>query len=310
MRVSTQTFPSNLVDQLNGLANSQVKLRNQAVTGQRLTLPADDPSSMRRVLDLQAEADRLAQYRRNIERLQEIATASFAAIKGIKTISDRAGEIAIRADGLAGSAGLNDLAIEIDQLLLQAVQAANARHRGDTLFAGTRSGEPAFTPTTDVDGRVIAVTYNGNLDPLEISVDDTVTFSAHTLGANTSGGGARGLISDSRVGADFFQHLIDLRDHLKAGDLNAVALDREALAADEENLLFHLGSQGAIQQRLETTLSMTKGRSESIATLVSNEADADFAQTIVRLNEVQTAYQAALQTGATLLSQSLLDYLR
>lgn len=310
MRVSAQTFPNSLVDQLNRLAGRQVRLQTQAATGQRITLPEDDPVSMRRVLDLQAEAGQLTQYRRNLERLQELTNASFSAIKGLKAVSDRAGEIAIRADGLKGPAEFNALADELDQLIHHAVAAANTRNRGDALFGGTQTAQPAFTATTDLQGRVTGVTYAGNADALEIEVDDSVTLSAHTVGTNLSGNGPRGLITDSRAGADFFNHLVSLRDHLRAGDIEGVANDRARLAADEDNLLFHLGTQGAVQARLETSLGMIQHRRESIEKLVSREADADLTRTIVRLTEVQTAYQAALQSGASLLSQSLLDYLR
>ena len=44
--------------------------------------------------------------------------------------------------------------------------------------------------------------------------------------------------------------------------------------------------------------------------LVLTKADADLANTLVRLNQTQTAYQAALQSGGKILSTSLLDYLR
>jgi len=310
MRVSTQTFPNGLVDQLNRLASRQVQLQNQAATGQRLTLPEDDPASMRRVIGLQAEAGELAQYRRNLERLQELATASFSAIQGLKAVSDRAGEIAVRADGLKGPAELNALADELDQLIHQAVAVANTRNRGETLLGGTQTAQAAFTASTDAQGRVTAVAYEGNLDAPEIAIDRSVTLSAHTIGANTSGNGPRGLITDTRAGADFFNHLISLRDHLRAGDLGGVDNDRAALAADEENLLHHLGTQGGVQARIETSLAMINHRRESVETLVSREADADLPRTLVRLTEVQTAYQAALQSGASLLNQSLLDYLR
>jgi flagellar hook-associated protein 3 FlgL len=310
MRVSAQTLTNSLVDQLNRLASRQVRLQTQAASGQRLTLPEDDPVSMRRVLDLQAEAGQLTQYRRNLERLQELATASFSALKGLKAVSDRAGEIAVRADGLKGSSELNALADELDQLIHQAVALANTRNRGDALFGGTQTGQPAFAASTDAQGRVISVDYAGNADAPEIEIDHSVNLSAHIVGANLSGTGPRGLITDPRAGADFFNHLISLRDHLRAGDLEGLATDRAALAADEENLLFHLGTQGAVQARLETSLGLIQHRRDSIERLVSREADADLTRTIVRLTEVQTAYQAALQSGASLLSQSLLDYLR
>jgi flagellar hook-associated protein 3 FlgL len=108
-----------------------------------------------------------------------------------------------------------------------------------------------------------------------------------------------------------FGHLIALQDHLLAGDTAAVAAtDRDQLARDEDNLIFHVGSNGAAQSRLEASAAMTKSRALSLEQDVSGEADADLAETITRLTQTQTAYQAALQTAGTVLRLSLLDYLR
>ena len=102
-----------------------------------------------------------------------------------------------------------------------------------------------------------------------------------------------------------------LRDHLKAGDIAAInSTDLAALGRDEDNFLVHFGSVGAVQARLEAAESISRTRTQSVENLVSSEADADLAQTLVRLSETQNAYQAALQSGGTILTQSLLDYLR
>ncbi|MCC6233777.1 MAG: flagellin, partial [Verrucomicrobiales bacterium] len=100
MRVTASTFPDSLLGQLNRLAVRQTRLQQQAATGQRLTMPDDDPVAMRRVLDMQGEASRVGQYIRNIDRQRELADASFSAVKSIKTIVDRASEIATLADDL------------------------------------------------------------------------------------------------------------------------------------------------------------------------------------------------------------------
>ena len=100
MRVTANTFPNSLLDQLGSLSQRQNKLQNQAATGQRVQLPEDDPVTMRRVLDMQAEGKSVGQYQRNIGRHEELATASFNSIKSLKKISDRAREISILADGL------------------------------------------------------------------------------------------------------------------------------------------------------------------------------------------------------------------
>ena len=44
--------------------------------------------------------------------------------------------------------------------------------------------------------------------------------------------------------------------------------------------------------------------------MISREGEVDLAETIVRLNEVQYAYQAALQSGAKIMNSSLMNYLR
>ena len=108
-----------------------------------------------------------------------------------------------------------------------------------------------------------------------------------------------------------FNHLISLQNNLLAGDTAAIAsTDHGQLLRDEENLIYHLGQSGAVQARLEGSLGIAQRREESMRVLISEESDADLAETLVRLNQTQTAYQAALQSGARLLGSSLLDYLR
>ena len=145
----------------------------------------------------------------------------------------------------------------------------------------------------------------------ESEITNGVTLTAQNVGENNSGTGPRGLITDNRVGADFFNHLISLQNNLLAGNVAAIeATDRANLSQDEDNFLFHLGTNGAIQSRLETTNSIADQRTDTIESLVSKEADADLAETLLRLNQTQTAYQAALQSAGKILGSSLLDYLR
>ena len=311
MRVTANTFPNSLLQQLTSLNQRQNKLQTQAATGQLVQLPEDDPVAMRRILDLQAEGKTVGQYQRNISRHQELAAASFDSLKGLKQISDRAREIAVAVDDLKSPEELAVYAKEITELILQGVQIANSQNRGDYLFSGTLSNQPPFVMTTDADGNVTGVTYQGNATLAESEVASGITLTAQAVGENTSGAGPRGMITDSRSGADFFNHLISLQNNLMAGDVAAVeSVDRANLAADEDSFLFHLGTNGAIQSRLETTRAIANQRSDALEALVSKEADADLAETLVRLSQTQTAYQAALQSAGKMLGTSLLDYLR
>lgn len=138
-----------------------------------------------------------------------------------------------------------------------------------------------------------------------------VTTTASVLGANTTGTGERGLITDSRYGADMFNHLIALRGALQSGNVATIASTiNPGMANDEENILIHVGLNGASQGQLEAAGKLATNDQLSISTAISNEADADISQTMLKLTQTQTAYQAALQSGGKILGQSLLDYLR
>ena len=311
MRVTSNSFPNSLLNQLGSLASRQLRLQNQAATGQRIHNPEDDPRAMRHVLEMQAEARSLDQYQRNIARMQETASASYTAMRSLKTVNERASEIAVLTDELRSPEERAIFAQEINQLLEQAVQTANSRHRGDYLFAGTRVDQPPFVVTRNAEGQITGVTFQGNSDAPEAEVAPDVLSTGHSVGANSGTTGPRGLITDARSGADFFAHLISFRDNLTAGNTQAIAdTDRANLLKDEENFLYHFGHNGAVQARLEAANSLTSTQSFALEQQVSAEVDADLAQTMVRLNEVQTAYTAALQSGGTILNSSLLDYLR
>jgi flagellar hook-associated protein 3 FlgL len=231
-------------------------------------------------------------------------------MKSLKTVSDRSGEIATQADGLKSPQELRVFANEITQLIKTAVDVANTKFKGDYIFAGTKSDSPAYVITTDASGTVTGVTYQGNATVPAHEISEGETISAQVPGANTTGSGPQGLIADTRTGADFFNHLIALQNHLLAGDTAAVAAtDRAALGKDEDNFVFQLGANGALQARLETQNTILGQRKQSVTTLTSNEVDADLATTLVQLNQSQNAYQVALQSGAQLFRQSLLDFL-
>jgi len=311
MRVTSNTFPETLIQQLQLLSTRQNRLQTQVATGQRVLNPEDDPAAMQRILGLHTQTAATRQYRANLETLNERANVAFDTLKALKKISDRAGELATLADDTRSKQELQTYATEVTQLIQQAVQILNQKHRGAYLFGGTRTDQPPFILTTDATGRVTSVTYQGNTEVAAAPIDDQVTLAIDIPGANPTGSGPRGLVADSRTGADFFAHLIELQNRLLDGDTRTIAETvRPALLKDEEHLLTHISNQSALIARIQTASNLADKQLLALDQAVSREADADLAETLVRLNQVQTAYQAALQSGATILRLSLLDYLR
>jgi flagellar hook-associated protein 3 FlgL len=304
-------FPDSLANQFNRIGIRLQQLQAQAASGQRIRLPEDDPSAMRRVLDLQAEARTIGQYQENIARLQERSTATYDVMQAVKRISDRAGEIATMADDTRSPQELRIFAAEVTQLIEQAAQLMNSKHQGDHLFGGTITDQPPFVVSKNATGQVTGVAYQGNQVVPEVEIAEGVTLTVNVPGVNPTGTGAQGFVSDSRTGADFFAHLISLQDNLLAGDTAAInGVDLPTLQNDEQQIISQMATTGAMQARMEAALSVAATRDASIENLISTQADADLADVVVRLNQTQVAYQAALQSGARMLNLSLLDYLR
>src|SRR6266404_2674363 len=117
MRIAGTSYTDSLVNQLNVLTAQQYQLQNQVSTGQRIQKPEDDPAGMAQALGLQADSSRASQYAQNIAGLQTGANTAYTALQQIKTISDRAGEIATLADGTKTPAELQAYAGEVNQLI-------------------------------------------------------------------------------------------------------------------------------------------------------------------------------------------------
>jgi flagellar hook-associated protein 3 FlgL len=297
MRISSNSVSDAVVRQIQQLGSQQARLQNQVATGQRIFQPEDDPSAVGRVLNLETEQRQVTQYSSNADRALEISQATFSGLQGIKTISDRATEIGTLGSGATSPDAMQAYASEVDQLIEQALQEGNAKLGNDHLYAGTAVDTPPFVATRDASGKITSIAYAGNAEQTDIPLSTT---SALTPGASGT--------TNLNI-RDFLNHLVALRDGLTAADQSAVSTAQTGLITTEDGFVSSIGEAGGIQTRIEASQAQQKDLSTSLASLVSKETDADMPTTIMKLNQTQTAYQAALQSAASIMKISLLDYI-
>jgi flagellar hook-associated protein 3 FlgL len=297
MRITNNTLSENIVRQIQTLGSQQAKLQTQVATGQRIFNPEDDPTAVGRVLNLESEQRQIAQYTRNADRALELSQASFSGLQQLKKVSDRATEIGTLGTGAISPEAARAYASEVDQLIEQTLQLNNTKFRNDYLFAGTAVDTPPFVATRNAQGQVASVAYAGNHAQASIQLSENAAINPGTSGATNVALG------------DFLTQLVALRDALTANDATAVTTAQTGLIAGEDALVSALAEHGGLQTRIEANRSQQTQRTENLERLVSAEADADLPSTIVRLNQSQTAYQAALQSAANIMRVSLLDYI-
>ncbi len=311
MRIASSTFPDSFIFNTNQLQAQQGILQNQASTGLQFTQAEQNPSAMSQALDVQADSSANTQYQTNISQLQDAATTSYNALNSLQTLISQASSIAAGVSGTSSPQTLSSDASVIGGIIQQALQLANTQDsQGNYIFAGTNVTTPPFAATTDANGNVTGVAYQGNTSVAQSEIAPGVTVSTQTLGANTTGTGPRGLITDSRYGADLFNHLISLQNDLNSGNTTAVnTTDMQALSKDENNIAYQVGSNGVVQSNLTNAGSLETQQGTNLTAQMSNLTSANLATTLTNLQQVQTSYQAALQSGVHVMQLSLMNYL-
>lgn len=314
MRVASNAYTDAMVNQFNLLTARQSTLQNEVSTGLSVQAPSDNPAAMQDTLNNLASKAAQTQYSSNISTLQTRATSISTVMQSLQTLSSRAGEIATSAgSGTASPADLTNYASQVKQLIQQAAQLMNTKDAasGQYLFGGTNSTQPPYVTTKDASGNITGVTYQGNASVNQVEVAAGSTVSVDVPGENATGTGPRGLITDSTSGADLFNHLLSLQNNLSSGNTAAITgTDSANLQKDENNLLYQISNNGAVQTHLNVASTFAASQSSSLDQMITNSSSADLVQTMVQLNQAQTAYQAALQSGTKLMQLSILNYIQ
>jgi len=313
MRIATNSYTDSMLNQFNMLAAQQYTLQNQVSTGLSVQAPSDSPTAMQNTLsDLEQQATQ-NQYTANISTLQTRATSVDSVLQSLQTVVSQAGEIATSAGSATNSqADLDDYADQINTLINQVVNDANTKDpsTGQYLFGGTASGSAPFSTTTDANGNVTAVTYNGNSTVNQTPIGAGLTTTADIPGVNNGSTGARGLITDSQSGADLINHLIQLRDDLNSGNTTAIAgTDSANIQKDQNNVAYQVANNGVTQNELTNASTFASSSNTNLTQMISNSSSANLMNVMVELNQAQTAYQAALESSAKIMQTSLVTYL-
>jgi flagellar hook-associated protein 3 FlgL len=313
MRVASDSYTNTMLNEFSTLKQAQVNLQNQVTTGLSVQAPSDNPVAMETTLDDLSSQATQEQYSSNIATAQDQADTVYSALQSLQSITSQAQSIVTEAgSGTNSQTDLNNYATQVGSLIQQALQLVNTQDpsTGQYLFGGTNSGQQPFTATTDADGNVTAVTYQGNTSVNQTQVASGVTVATEVPGENTTGTGTYGLVTDSRTGADLFNHLIQLQQDLSSGDTSAISsTDSKNLQNDEDNMTYQVANNGNVQDRLQTASSLATAQNTSLTTAISNASGADMVNTITELNQTQTAYEAALESSASIMQLSLVDFL-
>ena len=300
LRVTQGMIVSRSLRDLNRQTRRLLELQEQLATGLKVNSPSDDPLAARRAVNIRVAIAKQKQYVTNISSASSQLEESSTSLQTVVTALQRANELALQgANGTSSQTQMNALAIEVNQLIEATLTEANHQTNGRYVFGGTRTLNAPFVAMRDAEGQITAVTYQGNDEAIKIGVTDGISVQINETGQHA-------FLS----GQDVLQTLIDIRDNLLSGDKTSLGADRLTELTNAQNqLLVSMAAIGATQNRLETLTTNTEASIDQLTVTLSDNIDADYAETVVNLNAQSNAYQAALEVAARVIQPSLLNFI-
>jgi flagellar hook-associated protein 3 FlgL len=278
-------------------------LQEQLSTGQVVNRPSDDSLATRRAIDARAEISKNEQYITNISNLGPGLLETETSLRTAVDIIQRTRELTLQgASGTNGQLQRDEIAIEVNQILEALLAESNHESNGRFIFGGTVTRTEPFVPARDANGEITSVTYAGNDEIFNAEIQEGIQVAGNEPGS-------RVFTAAGVSGADLFQILINIRDNLRSGDLNALETRLDDLDDAQEQVLISTARVGATQNRVDQVQSNLEDINLQLLEVIADNIDADFAETIVELNAQSNALQASLDASARVIQPSLLNFL-
>lgn len=314
MRVGNNQLTSRILFNIQQQLSKQEKLFEQISSNKKLHRPSDDPVATSQAMKLRDQLQRIEEYEIQVSNAQVWTNITNVALDNSNNTWKRVNEIAISsADGTKTAADRAGMAEELEQLLNHLVQTANTTHGGRYIFGGSKTDRPPFVAETNANsGRITGVFYEGDNQSRSLKTKDSGTISVNQLGSNAGDPDKAGIYIDNRTNLNMFNTLIDLRDKLLANDTIGISGSGgiiEEIEAGARSVITAQVRIGGAQEVLDLDKNRLLAQSTEVQQFLSEVEDADIAQLILELNNVQNTYEAALAVGGRLLQTGLLNFI-
>ena len=191
-RVSSQMNNMDVQSNLRLQESRLNKINNQIGSQRRIQELRDDPIAAGHLVRYQSYAARIENFEKNAKTLSELFMQREGYMTNSLDVMHRVRELAVTgANGIYTGQDMKNMAAEVDELLKELVQNANAiGEDGNSLFAGTDTKVRAFdVEMGNVAGSGVplieGVRYNGNISETQVEIDENKYLTTDNAGVRT-----------------------------------------------------------------------------------------------------------------------------
>lgn len=288
---SSQSYLFDLVRSESARLGKEVNgLKEQAISGRKISRPSDAPAAMGKIVRLREEASNQELYKDNSTWAQSIVGTADTIMGEVTNLLKRVQEITVgMSNDTYSSTDRAAAADEIDAIRDDLIRLSNTEIGDRYLFSGSSYDAPAFDSTG---------TYQGDTEIPEILIGDDNWVQSGWDGSDVFQGDI-----------DSFQVLADLSTALNANivaDVRSVLSDVDTAV---EQAISNHQDVGWAFKKTDDAMELAEHLEVDLTQHLSALVDADPAEAYLRLEEAQMAYSAALQVAAGGMSMGLFEHI-
>ncbi len=295
---SDMVIGSTLAD-INAAQVAMTRTEAELSSGKSIIELSDNPYGASQAINLQSALDGLTSYEKSAQDGISWMNTSSSALASIDSQVQRVRELVLQgANGTNSPSDLADIADAVEQLTEGVKQDANTQYAGQYVFSGTLTTTPPYQQGPEDK-------YAGNAAAISRALGPGSAVNvAINLSSALGQGAADGKLLDT---------LRTIAQNLREGSPAAVeALRTTDLKNLDTNLTSLTGLQaeaGSVTDQLNLALSRIQSLQTTTTEQLSNVQDANIAKVSIEYSNEHAAFEAALHAGASIVQESLLEFL-
>ncbi|MGD0390369.1 MAG: flagellar hook-associated protein FlgL [Tepidisphaeraceae bacterium] len=196
-RVSDLMQANVLSQQIDGTQAQLLQVENEMSTGQAVSTPSDNPAAAAIIMQLTQTLNRQQSYNDTINSVSAQLSQTDSSLGNLTTLLQQAETIASADVGsdVTQTQRTSDASV-VQSLYSQALSIANQQYNGQYLFGGASADTQPFVESNGV------VEFVGNAQTLQTSIDDGISISSQTNGAQVFGALSSGVTGSANLSPD------------------------------------------------------------------------------------------------------------
>jgi flagellar hook-associated protein 3 FlgL len=301
-RITPAMVTSATLNDLNASLGSLTRTTDELSSGKTILEPSDNPYGASQVIDLQSQLEGLSSYESNAQDGISWENTASTAMSSMGQVAQRVRELLVQgANGTYNQSDLETMALQVEQLTESLKQDANTQYAGQYLFSGTAT-------TTEPYEQGAGDEYQGNAETVSRAVGPGATITITTNISTLLGNG------EASKDGKLLDTLRTIAKNMRAGTAEARealgSTDLQNLEGNIETLTQLQAAAGSATDQLQTALSRNEDLQTSISQALSNTDDTNVATASIAYANEQAAYEAALRAAASIVQESLLNFLQ